>query len=385
MTERLYYNDAYLREFEAHIVRHADEGRRVYLDRSAFYPTSGGQPFDTGTIAGARVTDVIDEGDEIAHLTAQPVDAVAARCTIDWARRLDHMQQHTGQHLLSAVFVERFGLATVSFHLGQESSTIDLETPSLDREKMLEAERLANEAVVRNHAVTVSYEDAGAASGLRKASAREGTLRLVSIDGLDRSACGGTHLRATGEIGPVLLRKLDRIRNTTRVEFLCGARAVGRARSDYEAISRIAHLLSSPIDDTPALVAAMVESSREAEKQTRKLETELAELRGRELYALTAPDSTGVRRVVQRHASGTLEPHRALAQSFTAQGKAVFVAAIEKPPSLLLAVSADAGIDAGKHLQPLLARHGGRGGGNSRMAQGSVASVEGLEAVLREV
>src|SRR5258708_3753492 len=208
MTERLYYNDAYLRDFDARVIRHTDDGLGIYLERSAFYPTSGGQPFDVGTISGVPVTEVIDEGEEILHRIARPLLGDNAHGQIDWARRFDHMQQHTGQHLLSAIFMERLGLKTVSFHLGQESSTIDLETASLDKAKAIEAERLANQAVFENRPVSIAYEEAGAVAGLRKASAREGTLRVVSIEGLDRSACGGTHVKATGEIAPIRMRKV---------------------------------------------------------------------------------------------------------------------------------------------------------------------------------
>jgi alanyl-tRNA synthetase len=385
MTDRLYYNDSYMREFEAHIVRRSDDGGSVYLDRTALYPSSGGQPFDTGTIAGAAVIEVIDEGEEIAHRTAKPVVGDIARCTVDWPRRFDHMQQHTGQHLLSAVFQERFHLKTVSFHLGQEGSTIDLETPALEHAKILEAERLANDAVFENRRVAVSYEEAGAVTDLRKPSGRDGTLRVITIAGLDRSACGGTHVRATGEIGPILLGKLEKVRNTMRVEFFCGGRAVWRARADYDAVSRIAQLFSAAPGDTPDQVAALLEASREAEKASRKLQGELATYQGRELYAAAEADANGVRRVVRKVATGTLESLRVLATSFTAQPKSVFVAVIEQPPVVLLAVSADAGIDAGKTLQPLLAKHGGRGGGSARMAQGGVPSVEKLDAVLGEL
>ncbi len=385
MTDRLYYNDSYLREFEARIIRRSEDGACVYLDRTALYPSSGGQPFDTGTIGGAAVIDVIDEGEEIAHRTAVPVVGETAQCAVDWARRFDHMQQHSGQHLLSAVFQEHFHMKTVSFHLGQESATIDLETPSLDHAKILEAERLANQVVLENRPVTVSYEDAGAVVDLRKPSGREGTLRVITIEGLDRCACGGTHVKATGEIGAILLGKLEKVRNTMRVEFVCGSRAMRRARADYDAVSRIAQLFSAAPGETPEQVAALLEASRDAEKQHKKLQGDLAAYQGRELYAATEADASGVRRVVRKLATGTLEQVRPLATSFTAQSKSVFIAAIEQPPSVLLAVSADAGIDAGKMLQPLLVKHGGRGGGSSRMAQGGVPSAEKLEAVLGEL
>lgn len=385
MSERLYYTDSYLRKFRALVTGRSADGRRIYLDRTAFYPASGGQPHDTGSIAGVPVVEVEDEGERIAHVVAAAVDGDEVDCRIDWERRFDHMQQHSGQHLLSAVFVERFGVATVSFHLGQESSTIDLETGTLDPARVLEAERRANQVVCENRPLAVSFEDAAETRDLRKPSERAGTLRVVSIEGLDRSACGGTHVARTGEIGPILLRKLERIRNTTRVEFLCGGRAVGRARADFDALSRVAQMVSGSLDEAPGLVAAQFEAARNADKLRRKLEGDLAQYQGRELYSATAPDEAGVRRVLRRQPSGNLEDLRAIAQSFTAQAKAVFVAALDEPPALLLAVSADSGVDAGKVLKAALTQAGGRGGGNQRMAQGSLPSREALEQVLGQI
>jgi alanyl-tRNA synthetase len=385
VSERLYYTDSYLRKFRAVVTERSADGRRIYLDRTAFYPASGGQPHDTGSIAGVPLLEVEDEGERIAHVVAAAVDGDEVDCRIDWERRFDHMQQHSGQHLLSAVFVERFGIATVSFHLGQDSSTIDLETAALDPARVLEAERRANEAVCENRPVAVSFEDAAETRDLRKPSERAGTLRVVSIEGLDRSACGGTHVARTGEIGPILLRKLERIRNTTRVEFLCGGRAVGRARADFDALSRVAQMVSGSLDEAPGLVAAQFEAARNADKLRRKLEADLAQYQGRELYSATAPDEAGVRRVLRRQPSGNLEDLRAIAQSFTAQAKAVFVAALDEPPALLLAVSADSGVDAGKLLKAALTQAGGRGGGNQRMAQGSLPSREALEQVLGQI
>jgi alanyl-tRNA synthetase len=382
MTERLYYHDSYLRKFHAGIVGRSDGGSTVYLDRTAFYPTSGGQPHDIGSINGTAVVDVVDEGDRIAHRTASPVDSADAECLIDWPRRLDHMQQHSGQHLLSAVFIEQFGIETCSFHLGEEISTLDLETPAVDLEKVMAAERRANEAVGENRPILVTYEAADAASDLRKPSDRDGTLRIVSIEGLDRIACGGTHVRLTGEIGPILIRRLEKIRNNTRVEFLCGGRAVRRARADYNVLARIAQTFSTSLEETPQVAAAQAESIREADRLRRKLESDLAAYQGRELYAATPAAATGLRTAVRRLAKGTLDELRPLAQSFTTQPKALFIGIIEQPPSILLAASPDSGIEAGKTLQPLLAQAGGRGGGNARMAQGSVPGKEAISPIL---
>jgi alanyl-tRNA synthetase len=385
MTERLYYTDSYLRSFTARITGRADDGRTVYLDRTAFYPTSGGQPFDTGTIGGVAVLDVVDEEERIAHKLAGVVEAEVSDCSIDWQRRFDHMQQHSGQHLLSAVFEELFHLKTVSFHLGAESATIDIEGGSVEARTIIAAERRANQIVFENRPVTVEFQNAAEVQGLRKASDRDGTLRIVSIGGLDRSACGGTHVRATGEIGSILIRKLDKIRHTVRVEFLCGSRAVARARADYEALSKAAQLFSSPLDEVPAMLAAQMEAARAAEKVHRKLELDLAAYRGNELYRNTAPGADGFRRASQRSVRGNLEELRAVAQNFTAQSKGVFIAALEEPPSMLFAVSEDARIDAGKALKAALAETGGRGGGNARIAQGSVPDVAMLDRVLEKL
>jgi len=385
MTERLYYSDAYQRGFRASVIDRSEGGRILYLDQTAFYPTSGGQPHDLGIIAGVAVVNVIDEETRIAHQMAAPVDVEAVECAIDWPRRFDHMQQHTGQHLLSAVFQESFGLKTVSFHLGTDSSTIDLEGGPVDARIAQEAELRANQLVYENRPVRVDFQHASEVTDLRKPSERGGTLRIISIEDLDRSACGGTHVRATGEIGPVVVRKLDKVRQATRVEFLCGGRAVRRARADYEALYKTAQLFRAQLDEVPALVAVQLESAGTHEKARRKLEIDLAGYQGRELYDGTAPGADGMRRVVRRLERGSLEELRALAQSFTAQSKAVFVAGLADPPSVLLAVSADAGMDAGKVLKAALTEAGGRGGGTARIAQGSVGSAEALETVLGRI
>jgi alanyl-tRNA synthetase len=385
MTERLYYTDSYLREFQARVVERSADGRTVYLDRTLFYPASGGQPFDVGTIAGVAVVEVVDEEERVAHRLAAPLAAGEVAGEIDWTRRFDHMQQHSGQHLLSAVFEELFGLHTVSFHLGAESATIDLEGGPVEARTVMEAERRANQAVSENRAIDVRFEDASAAQGLRKASQREGALRIVSIDGLDRSACGGTHVRTTGEIGPILLRKTEKIRQSVRVEFVCGGRAVRRARADFEALSRIAQLFSAPLDEVAAMVAAQLEAAKAGERARRKLELELAAYRGKELYGTTEPGPDGMRRAVERLDSGNLEDLRAVAQNFTAQTKSVYVATLKDPPSVLLAASADSGVDAGKVLKSALTEAGGRGGGNARIAQGSVPDAALLDALAAKV
>jgi alanyl-tRNA synthetase len=386
MTERLYYQDSYLTEFRARVVAVSPDAaspdrQRVYLDRTAFYPTSGGQPFDTGELGGSRVVEVIDEGDRIAHVLADAIATIEVAGRIDRARRFDHMQQHTGQHLLSAVLMELFDSPTVSFHLGVETCTIDVAgrvAGELEPEHLRKAERRANEIVFENRPVTISFQDSSEDLGLRKPTEREGLVRIISIENLDRSACGGTHVRSTGEIGPILLRKLDRIRGNLRIEFLCGGRAVARARADFDALAQVARVFSSPLDEAPALVEAQREKLQESERTRRRLSTELAQASGRASYAETSPGTDGIRRMLRRVGSLS-EESRAEAQSFTAAGSAIFLALAEDPPSILLAASKDSGLSCGEVLKRLLSPAGGRGGGNATLAQGSLASKTGLE------
>ena len=371
-TTRLYYTDSYLTSFAARIVDIADEGRRVYLDQTAFYPTSGGQLNDLGTLGGGVVSDVVDEGDRIAHVLTTKLrgDASSVAGVIDWQRRFDHMQQHTGQHLLSAVLEESYGYHTVSVHFGLDYSSLDLDVESITTDRVVEAERRANEIAAENRPVTTTFEEAAAAKGLRKQSEREGTLRIVSISGLDRSACGGTHVRTTGEIGALLIRKVERVRKSARLEFLCGLRAVRRSRADFDAVTRIATTLSASLDDAPALVTAQSEQLRAAENDRRRLEREVAGGRARALYDAAPVDSQG-RRVV-RYDGSSMDELRNLAQAAVALPRALLVGVLAEPPSLLFASSEDAGLDAGKTLRETVTRLGGRGGGSPRIAQGTV-------------
>jgi alanyl-tRNA synthetase len=382
-TTRLYYRDSYLTSFDAHVVDVADGGRRVYLDQTAFYPTSGGQPNDVGTLGGGIVvTDVIDESERIAHVLETPLGSDVSRVAgrVDWERRFDHMQQHTGQHLLSAVLEEACGFHTVSVHFGRDYSSLDVDVESIAADRVLEVERRANEIASENRPVNVSFEEASEAKGLRKQSEREGTLRIVSISGLDRSACGGTHVRTTGEIGAILIRKVERVRKAARLEFVCGLRAVKRARADFEALTRIATALSASLDDAPALVTAQSEQLRVVANERRRLEREVAGSRARALYDAAPVDSHG--RKVVRCDSASMDELRNLAQAVVALPYVLLVGAVAEPPSLMVASSEDAGLDAGKTLREVVTRLGGRGGGSPRIAQGTVPDARRLaEAV----
>lgn len=383
MTDRLYYHDSFLRAFDATIVERADGGRRLYLDRSAFYPTSGGQPHDVGTLGGIAVTDVVDEGDRVAHVLAEPYggnDAVHG--AINWERRWDLMQQHTGQHLLSGVFEELFHWPTASVHFGDALCTLELGTPAISPKQLRRAEELANALVAGNRAVTVSYEDAAdAAPRLRKKPDRVGTLRIVTIAGLDVSACGGTHVQATGEIGAILLRRSEKLRDNTRAEFLCGTRAIRRARADYDALSNMAARLSAGVDEVAPLALAQADEVRTLAGAHKKLVEEVSGYRARAQWESTTPGTDGVRRL--RGADGmSPDELRLFALACAALPATLFAGAFRPTRTIAFSVSADLDANAGILLKNEMQKAGGRGGGSSRTAQGTVPADDGVDAVL---
>jgi alanyl-tRNA synthetase len=239
--------------------------------------------------------------------------------------------------------------------------------------------------VTENRPVKVSFEDAEVAAGLRKASERAGTLRIITISDLDRSACGGTHVHATGEIGSVLIRKVERVRKGVRLEFLCGLRATTRARADYSLISQLGVELSSSAEELPRLIRIQKEELQHAAASNRELDAKLDVCRARELYAAATAETTGIRRVTLREDQGSLESLRGLAQAFTSMPMAIFVGAVPSPPAIVLAASADTGIDAAGLLKSLLANVGGRGGGSARLAQGIVPGRQQLETVVESL
>ncbi len=384
MTHRLYFTDATLTEFDAQVV--SIDGTRVRLDKTAFYPTSGGQQFDTGVLGGSKVVDVIDEEDAIVHvLEAAPSFAVGATVhgKVDWARRFDHMQQHTGQHLLSALLDDMMGGKTASVHFGAESATIDVDGPMITRDKAVKLEARANAVIAENRPVTVAFEDAATAAALRKASDRTGLLRIVTIADIDRSACGGTHVAATGQIGALLIRRLEKYKNLTRVEFICGARAVSRARRDYDSLGAMAAAMSAGIDELPALVPSQAESLRTLESERRKMGEALAVYRIRELREAATPNAAGHRLIV--HRGTTADEIRALAQAATALNGTRFIGSCDSPATVVYAAADDCGVNAGAALKTALTAHGGKGGGSPKSAQGTAPSAEAIAAVVREL
>jgi alanyl-tRNA synthetase len=370
-TDRLYYSDCYLASFDAQVVDRIEDGCRIYLDRTAFYPESGGQPHDLGLLGGERIVEVVNEADRIAHRIAAPIQADFVACEINWPRRYDHMQQHTGQHLLSAVFVQLFGIHTLSFHMGAELSTIDLHTKALTDSQIDQAEDRANAIVREARPVHIGFQEAEEARDLRKPTERSGTLRIVEIENYDRSACGGTHVRSTAELGPIQVRKLEKIRGNIRIEFVCGIRAIRRAKQDFHIASEISKSGAVAIDNVPEYVSSLRVRLSAAEKELQKLALEMARRDADSLYDSTIPGSDGLRRVFLRVAVID-ETVRAKVQAFTQHGKAIAIVIGTDPVGIVLAASPDSGVNAGTVLKQALSKVGARGGGSATIAQGSL-------------
>lgn len=382
-TERLYYADCYLREFEARVLAVEPEARgfRIYLDRSAFYPESGGQPSDRGTLGGVPVLDVVEENDVVVHLVERGPEGDRLTGQIDWPRRFDHMQQHTGQHALSAAFEKVGNYQTASFHLGTEISTIDLDSERLGRRQIEEAEELANQVVFENREVRIYFKSRDEASqmDLRKPTLRQGEVRLVEIPDFDLSACGGTHVRHTGGIGLILVRKFERMKGLTRVEFLCGRRALAAARGDLAVLTESARLFSGMTSSLPALIGKQTEELRAALRAREKLIKRLVDYEARELCE-AAREKNGRKIVRKILAAEDADEAKMLAHAVAHQPLAVALIGVKgKPATLFFAQSAGGLSDVGSLLKQTVAKLGGKGGGPRNFAQGGGLDEAQLE------
>ena len=403
MTDRLYYHDSFLYDFDAEI-REALESPRpaLILDRSAFYPTSGGQVHDTGTITIAdsnqnlRVSEVAEteDGRVVHYLEAlagefhrndmQPGTRV--RGQIDPTRRRDHMQQHSGQHVLSAAFVRLFDMHTVSFHMADDYCSIDLDATTLSKDQIEAAERLANEIILENRPVEIRFvtRDEAGKLGLRKIPVGDrDKLRIIDIRDFDLSACGGTHVNQTGQIGCVLLRKVERVRQGWRVEFVAGQRAVATARRDFTALTEAAAMFSAHIYDVPQQVRKSLDEIRALRRQAEQSQEELATAQASALLAET-PEANQRKLIVRTFADRDLNSIKLLAQKLTrlAPNAVALLATTSPQPSLVFAQSPGQPFDMGTLMKETVAKLGGRGGGTKDMAQGGVAKADGIEAAL---
>ncbi len=397
-TERLYYHDSFLHDFDARVLESLlrDGRHALVLDRTAFYPTSGGQVHDLGMLMAdgqqIAIADVADDEDgRVLHFASVPLSAgTQVHGTVDAARRRDHVQQHSGQHVLSAAFIRLFNMPTVSFHMGEESCTIDLETAGLSAAQAQKAELLANEVIAEDRPVSIRFVPLEEARqlGLRKLPPKQtGDLRLIDITEFDLTACGGTHVRATGQIGSILLRKIEKVKQGVRVEFVCGLRAVNTARRDYSTLTEAASLYSSHIYDVPQQVRKSLEETKSAGKAHHKLLEELAELYAERLLAQAVGSPQVISQVFAERDALFI---KLLAQKLTA-GKSAVIALLASgagQPTLVFAQTPGQQSNMGQLMKDAMAQLGGRGGGSADMAQGGLPAgtvdAEKLKSLLQE-
>mgnify|MGYP001355551239 CR=1 FL=1 len=375
MTERLYFADPYLTTFTARVTAHAERGGApaVALDRSAFYPEGGGQPPDSGTLNGVRVLDVQSDDDgTVWHALALPLATDTVKGAVDWVRRFDHMQQHHGQHILSAAFEALFSARTVAFHLGADYATIDL-GGDVTEAQVLAAEDRSNEIIWEDrqvHARFVTPEELAQLS-LRKPPTVEGPIRVVSVEGFDHAACGGTHPRSTGAVGVLHIRRREKRGADTRVEFMCGGRALRDLRKKGVLLGRIAASFTVGVDE----VEDAIRRVREQEESTRKrLATIMNTLLAHEARELVAgAERVGDTPLVHRVRDDlSLDEARTLARAVTTGGGIVVLGVLSDKAQLLVGRPADHGLDCGTLVREVLNAFGGRGGGQPAMAQGGI-------------
>jgi alanyl-tRNA synthetase len=393
-TDRLYYHDSFLYDFDASVVEAFDSNGRpaIVLDRTAFYPASGGQVHDLGVLTAdgqqIAITEVADDEDgRVLHFASKPLTVgTQVHGVVDAARRRDHVQQHSGQHVLSAAFIRLFNMPTVSFHMGEESCTIDLETAGTSAAQAQKAELLANEVISEDRPVGIRFVPLEEARqlGLRKLPPKQtGDLRLIDILDLDLTACGGTHVRATGQIGSILLRKIEKVKQGVRVEFVCGLRAVHTARRDYTTLTEAAALYSSHIYDVPEQVRKSLAEAKAARKSQHKLLEELAELSVDRLLSQTAGSPQVITEFFPDREAVFI---KLLAQKLTARKSNVIalLASGAGQPTLVFAQSPGQKSNMGQLMKDAMAQLGGRGGGSADMAQGGLSAGSGNAATLEK-
>jgi len=401
-AERLYYKDSFLRSFTAVVtdVRElaSSQGESLWqlaFDRTAFYPDSGGQPCDLGQIRATSPGGVSleipvesveeDEHGQVWHAVRKPLSIhTRIEGEIEWDRRLDHMQQHTGQHLLSAVFLRELNEPTVSFHLGESTSTIDLAGTPPAHHSLERIERVVNELIAEDRAVSVRYvsraeaESMLASGALRKLPDRSGEIRLIEINGIEDNACGGTHVRSTGQIGGMLLRGTEKVSRGVRVEFVCGLRAVRTARVDAGILARVTAALSVGAPEIPTAVERLKAEARNGAKERMELREQLADYHAARL-AVEVPITGGLRLVDRNWKDRDASYVRLLATRLTSAAPstvAIFSSEEGGKVSLFFARSLDLGFDCGRILKEALAQRGLRGGGSGDLAQGEVPTEQ---------
>ncbi len=383
-TTRLYYEDPYLTQFEAQVVcsQKCDEGYWLKLDKSAFYPTSGGQPNDLGKIAGINVLDVVEEDGDVLHLVEALPQTSVVHCEIDWQRRYDFMQQHAGQHVLSSVFEKLFDADTVGFHLTERSLTVDLSLQNVSEQDMSRAEDAANSIVQQNRRITPCWptEAELAKMPLRKPPPQDSSIRIVVVEDLDFSPCGGTHPKSCSEIGIIKILDAEKVRQTTRLHLACG----NRARTDYHAkndmLKSLCAALSSPMPEVTDAVRRLLEQNHSYNKRIEQMSRQMVELESE----LIVSNSDGV---VSRYYQEREPEHlRMLALAVCSNPGMLCVLGTSAPrPQIIVSRSEDVQIDVRMLIETAKQIMNGKGGGNPKIAQAGSQDGSAVERAVHEV
>lgn len=384
MTELLFQNNSYIRQFHSRIKKTIplpNGSVGVVLEHTAFYPEGGGQPSDQGQINGLPVTDVYREGTDIIHVMTDLPPTVTVEAAIDWARRFDHMQQHTGQHILSAACHELFGAATVGFHMGAQSSQIDLDLPGFTDEELKAAEQAANELLVRNKAVSIHQATPATLHEypLRKPPAKDfAAIRLIEIAGIDCCPCGGTHVAATGEIGLIKIRSWERKNSAIRLDFVCGYRALADYQYKNLLIQELSGRLSTP---GPQLLAAFDKLLTKADETSRQLAAARQELSVQladNLYRQAEPVK-GFKIIAYQLPNSSPAEAAGLARQLVSFPATVAllagVAGDNSKVHLIFSCSPGLNLNMGAILKAALPLIEGKGGGSGTSAQGGGPAV----------
>lgn len=383
MSEKLYYQDPYKQTFTSTLTHSGVEENGtnyVVLAETSFYPTGGGQPCDLGTLNEIEVIDVEEVNGQIRHRLAQPlpVDAGPVTGQIDWRRRFDHMQQHTGQHILSASFDELFGASTVAFHLGSERVTIDIAASELTVEMADLAEALANRIVFENRPIVARFVEQNelASYPLRKAPTVAENIRLVIISDFDCNPCGGTHPGYTGEVGPIKILGWERNKGNTRVEFVCGWRTLQNMSKMQAIVKNVSRQLNSSEADVPEQVSRLLLEKKEMEQTLQATEKKLLDAEARELFA-NAQQINGVNVVEAVFIDRPMQELQKLAQAVIAFSPmtAVLFATGGVKTQLVFARGSDVNMPMNELLKETLQLIDGKGGGNPASAQGGGNSI----------
>ena len=394
MTKRLYHQDSYLKEFKAKVLKKIkiDNQPAVVLNETAFYPTSGGQPYDVGVIQDVPVVEVVEEGDEIIHILKEELkEEINSEVIgkIDWERRFDHMQQHLGQHILSGALIEIYGAETVSFHLGEKVCTLDIAKEKITEEEVKKTEECANEIIFNNRPVKCYFlegEEELKRLNLRKMPDRKGKIRIIEVENFDLSACGGTHCRTTGEVGLIKITKWEKRGEKIRLEFICGWRAWGDYFRKNELIKNISNKLTIKDSELGEAIDRMLQEQKEIRKELKEFKEKLQEYDARNLINESSLVDDGIKIINKVFEEKNFQEVMGLGQKIiNLDDNVVVLAGIKNKgegAKILFACSGGLNFDMNRLIKEAGKFIEGRGGGTPNFAQAGGKRAEGIEDAL---